>query len=282
MRLFEYELNARQILAEARVDSPGLCARLLVAHAAGLNKIQYIAHNDTELAPEKADFLQKLIARRAEGEPLAYILGHKEFHCFDFFVDSSTLTPRPETEMLVELALEVFPASKPVRFVDLGCGSGCIGLSLLSLRNYWRGILIDNSGAALAVTRRNQLALGCTNATILQADIFHLPLANSIFDLVVSNPPYIATAEKGLVMAETLAYEPHSALFSPCNGLAHIEAVIGAASFCLGVGGYVMLEHGAAQRNAVRDLMLKYGFCDLRLENDLAKLPRCIIGRKGA
>lgn len=279
MRLCEHERRAREILTKARVDSPGLCARLLTAHAAGLSKLDFILAGDRDMQPHKARLLEKLVGRRARGEPLAYILGRKEFYGLDFLVNASTLTPRPETEMLVELALEVLPAQKRVRFADLGCGSGCIGLALCHERPHWPGLLLDNSPEAARMARANRDRLG-SGAAILLADIFNSPLAAASLDLVVSNPPYIAAEEKKDVMAETLAYEPHSALFSPCHGLSHLKAAIAAASVCLVSGGFILLEHGAGQRPAVAAMLAESGFVDQRMENDLAGLARCAMARK--
>lgn len=279
MQLRQYELQARQILAKARVDSPGLCARLLVAYAAGLDKTGYILACDRELEPEQAKVLHDCVARRASGEPLAYILGYKEFYGINFIVNSCTLTPRPETELLVDLALSIFPEQQSVRFADLCCGSGCIGLTLAHMRCAWHPLLLDNSAGALAVCQSNQRNLACP-AAIVQADIFRLPLGNECFDLVVSNPPYIAESEKAQVMGETLAHEPHSALFSPHAGLAHLEAVITGAMRCLVPGGYILLEHGARQGKPVQKMLRDSGFTNVSQQNDLAGLPRCAMAQK--
>jgi len=279
MRLRDLELKARSILTKARVDSPGLCARLLAAHAAGLDKVTYVLAWDKELAPDQEQLFWDYTRRRAAGEPLAYILGYKEFYGIDFIINSATLTPRPETEMLVDLALSLFPENKNIRFADLGCGSGCIGLTLSHLRNGWYGILIDNSACALEVCNANRNNLNCV-AEVMRADIFNPPLAANSLNLVVSNPPYIAAAEKDQVMVETIMHEPHSALFSPCNGMAHIGAMIECASHCLAPGGHVLFEHGAAQAEAARDMLLCAGFVNLHQEKDLAGLPRCAMAQK--
>lgn len=278
MRLDEHERLARKILAEAGVDSPGLCSRILTAHAAGLSRIEYILSPDSCLSSEQEELLAELVARRSRGEPLAYILGFREFYSLPFLVSPATLTPRPETELLVELALEHAPKDGLI-FADLGCGSGCIGETLLSLRPGWTGALLDNSAAALAVAGQNAASLHCS-PLLVQADIFHLPFADSSLDLVVSNPPYISESDKGSVMAEVLAYEPHSALFSPANGLAHLDAVIKGSRRCLKSGGLLLLEHGAGQEAEVAALLAASGFTDIEDFRDLAGLPRCAMGRK--
>lgn len=277
--LREYELKIRKILTKARVDSPGLCARLLVANAAGLDKTAYILGWDKRLTQSQLDLLENNVKRRANGEPLAYILGHKEFYGIDFLVSLATLTPRPETEMLVDMALDLFPANAPLRFADIGCGSGCIGLALLCQRSSWQGLLVDNSLEALAICSANNRALNCS-AAILAADIYKPPFPPNIFDFIVCNPPYIAYSEKMEVMAETLAHEPHSALFSSDGGLGHIKAVIQAAAHCLAPGGYLLVEHGCKQAGAIENLLMAYNYVNIQFKNDLAGLPRCATAQK--
>lgn len=266
-------------LEKAGVDSPGLSGRLLVCHATGLDKIALLLAGNTEIDEAASARLDRLVERRAQGEPLAYILGKREFYGLEFFVDNSTLVPRPETELLVDLALELFPAGQAT-FADIGCGSGCIGIALLTQRPGWKGLLIDFSARALAVTAKNATknALKCA---IVQADIFALPLARNSLDLCISNPPYIAYAEKPLVMPECLAFEPHSALFSPNNGLGHLEAVINGASVCLKPGGWIIVEHGMAQAEPVKELLQGAGFASVNCRRDLAGLNRCTFGQKG-
>lgn len=276
MRLAECELEAAAILTRAGVDSPGLCARLLCAHAAGLSRIDYILARDQE--QKNGPCFRELVKRRAAGEPLAYILGKKEFYGHDFRVSPAVLIPRPETEGIVDLALKRV-REQNIFFVDMGCGCGCIGESLLLHRPAWRGILLDASLAALAIAKENATALGCS-PVFLGADVFALPLAAASVDLVVANPPYIAGEERPRVMAETLAYEPHSALFSPERGLSHLAAVIKGAGNCLKNGGAIILEHGAGQKNAVTRMLAEEGFCEIADYRDLAGLSRCAFARK--
>ena len=278
MRLEEHERAARRILAKAGVDSPGLCARVLACKAAGLDRISCILAAEEELAPDRAACLSGLVARRARGEPLAYILGEREFYGLSFRVSEATLTPRPETEMLVEEALRLCPQAT-LRFADLGCGSGCIGATLIHERPGWHGILADASLPALEIARANAERLGI-QADIVQADIFQLPFAASSLDLVVSNPPYIGRQDERLVMWETLAYEPHCALFSEKEGYAHLEAVIAGAAACLKSGGWLVVEHGDRQGSAVVEMLAAAGFGQIRDLPDLASLPRCALGQK--
>lgn len=281
MNIDQCEKMVKKILAKARAESPGLCARLLTAHAASLGKIQYILAANEPMPPRKAALLLEYAHRRANGEPLAYILGKREFYGLDFFVTPATLIPRPETELLIDLALASFSPEQPVALADIGCGSGCIGLTLRKFRPRWRALLLDNSMAALCVAERNAHLHGC-GAFFVCGDIWAAPLADCAFDMIVSNPPYISRAEIADVAAETLAYEPHCALFSPEGGLAHINAVCRMAARCLKDNGLILLEHGAAQRREVEKLLADTGFTDIRLENDLAGRERCAMARKPA
>lgn len=279
MRLCEHELKIRALLADAGVDGPGVCARALVAHAAGLSRINYILACDQELDIDKASTLNALVARRARGEPLAYILGEKEFYGLPFNVSSATLTPRPETELLIEISLRLLPLERII-FADLGCGCGCIGATLLKERPAWSGILIDSSLSALEVARANKSRLDIS-AILMAGDIFNLPLATGSLDLVISNPPYIAPSEIAMVMRETLAYEPHCALFSRPDGFRHITAVIAGATRCLKAGGMLILEHGANQAENVKELLQKSGFVEIHSYRDLAGIHRCASAIKG-
>lgn len=283
MRLGEYERRIARQLTEAGVDSPRLCARLLCAHALGLDKLGVALAPERPLAPFETARLDALAARRATGEPLAHILGTREFFGRDFRVTRHTLVPRPETELLVETALALLPA-KPLTFVDLGAGGGCIGLTLALERPMWRGVLLENSAGALAVARENAALLlpeGEGGPLLVRGDLFAAPLRARAFDLVVSNPPYIGEVERAGVMDEVLRFEPATALFSPTGGLAHLTAVIEAARRLLRPGGLALVEHGAGQGAAVRSLMAARGFVGVETRKDLAGLERCTLSRPG-
>ncbi|MBD5539051.1 MAG: peptide chain release factor N(5)-glutamine methyltransferase, partial [Desulfovibrio sp.] len=257
MRLGEYERRIAEQLTKAGVDSPRLCARLLCAHALGLDKLGVTLAPERTLDDAEAARLQALAARRATGEPLAHITGWREFFGREFRVTRHTLVPRPETELLVETALDLLPAG-PLMFADMGTGGGCIGITLACERPMWRGLLLENSRKALAMARENAAALlpgGETRLTCVQGDLFAPPLRSRALDLVISNPPYISEGERDCVMDEVLRFEPASALFSPEAGLAHLAAVCEAAIRLLRPGGLVILEHGAGQGGAVRGLM---------------------------
>lgn len=278
MRLREHERKITEMLAEARADSPGLCARLLICSVLHIPPEKYILHWEDELSPDDASRLLELARRRAAGEPLAYILGRKDFYEHTFIVSPATLTPRPETELLVDLALQRMPAGT-ILFVDCGCGSGCIGLSLLAQRPAWRGLLLDLSLPALRIASFNAAAMGLRPG-LLQADIFHFPIRAGEIDLLISNPPYIGREERDSVMPEVLAFEPHEALFSGNGGFCHIEALACAAMRLLKPGGLLLFEHGATQASGSREILKKAGFADMEEHCDLAGKPRCAAARK--
>lgn len=280
MTIAEHEREARRILTKARADSPGLCARLLTARVLGLDKTAYVLASQQEMPEAPARLLRDLISRRASGEPLAYIIGEKEFYGISFKVSVATLVPRPETELLVELALSLLPEGEPLTFADLGCGSGCIGLTLLRLRRRWRGLLLDNSSPALEIAKINGEKLQCS-ARLILGDMRKAPLAPAAFDLVVSNPPYIGEEERHLVMGETLAHEPHCALFSGSNGTAHLLAAVAAAHYSLKEGGLALFEHGAGQHEFMQMALQNAGFTHTWEEKDLAGIYRCSAAYKG-
>ena len=287
MRLKQYIDEATAQLTKAGVDSPRLCAEVLAREilggaAAGSARLFCILEAGREVEDEPLARLRALVAQRATGQPLAQIIGRKEFYGRDFAVTRHTLVPRPETELLVDTALELLPQA-PLHFADLGTGTGCIGLTLLAERPQWSGLLLDLCPHAVCVAAGNARLLGVQNrAMVLRGDMQRPPLKPEILQLVVSNPPYIAESERDMVMDEVLHNEPHSALFSENNGLLHLAAAINAAASALQPGGWVLLEHGAGQAKAVHDLLAKTGIFE-KIENkrDIAHLDRCTLARKG-
>lgn len=275
-------IHAGRRLAAAGVDSPQLCARLLVCHLLGVTRLELVQDKERTLSREQADALEQLLCRRIGGEPLAYLLGKKEFFSRDFHVTPDTLIPRPETELLVETVLDLLPKSRKLIFADIGCGCGCLGISLVLECSFWRGVLVDISRPALAVARRNASALRAdSNLVCVQADMRSAPLKPSSCDFLVSNPPYIAYEQTGQVMDDVLLFEPHCALFSPCHGTGHLQAVIRLAERSLKRGGMLFVEHGAEQGVRVRAMLDGSGFFrGIRTLRDLAGLERCTLAEK--
>lgn len=279
----------RQAVARLRAahdDSPHVCARALAQAATGLDRTGLLLAGNTPPPPDQVARFDALVTRRCHGEPLAHILGRREFYGRDFTVSPATLIPRPETELLVELALDHMrrleashDEGAPPRLADLGTGTGCIGITLLCERPCWQALLMDISPAALSIVRRNaQRHHVASRALCLLGDMLAPPLAPRRLRLLVSNPPYIAPDERPEVMPEVLLHEPHDALFSPENGLAHLRAVCRAARHALVPGGVLLLEHGWRQGPAVRDLLTASGFVSVASHADLAGHERCSQG----
>lgn len=246
-------------------------ARLLLAEATGFSQSAIIASQERALASEAEGRFLQFIERRRRGEPVAYIVGRKEFYGLDLVVNPAVLIPRPETERLVELALE-----RPFRSVaDLGTGSGAIALALKKNRPAARVVAVEASAAALVVARRNADRLG------LEVDYRHglwfAPLAGETFDLIVANAPYVAAGDPHL---EDLRFEPQSALVSGPSGLDAIREIAHGAPGHLAPGGWLLLEHGLGQDAQVRTLLQEGGLEEIRTWPDLAGIPRVTGGKR--
>ena len=270
----EWKIRATARLAGT--EAPAVVAALLICHVLGIDKVTLVAHSEEEVPPEAEKKLEALVKRRLAGEPVAYLTGRREFYGRDFLVDSSTLITRPETEHLVEAALEFFRDGETIRFLDLGTGSGCIAVTLAAERPLWKGTAVDISSGALAVAKRNAEANGVSGALeFLQADFtLPLPLAAGSFDLVVSNPPYISEEEYAGLDPGVRNFEPRSALVPGPEGLEHPRAVEAAARALLKEGGLLLMEHGYLQGDACRALCPDAYWKDMRTGRDLAGKDR--------
>jgi release factor glutamine methyltransferase len=264
-------LTAAAALGLQRID-----AQLLLLQALGrslADRAWLLAH-DTDELPEgqHAQFLQ-LCQRRAAGEPVAYIVGHKEFFGLDLLVDRRVLVPRPDTETLVEWALDILPPAGEPRVVDLGCGSGAIALAIKKARPAAKVQATDASAGALAAARQNARRLSL-EVEFRQAS--WLADAAGPYDLIVSNPPYVAEGDRHL---PALAHEPLGALVAGPDGLADIRVIVRQAPAQLHPGGWLLLEHGHDQAQAVRALLIAAGFRDVASRQDLAGIERCSGGK---
>lgn len=251
-------------------------ARVLAMHALGVNRAWLVAHDQDVLPEDSLQTLEALLARRLSGVPVAYILGEREFYGRSFQVNPATLIPRPETEHLVEAALARLPRHGAPRVLDMGAGSGCIAITLQLERPDCRVTALDISAAALAVARANGERLGA-RVEWLESDLFDA-VPDRVFEMIVSNPPYIASDDPHLGRGD-LRFEPALALASGAQGLDAIEAIIGAAPCHLVLGGWLLLEHGWDQSDAVARRLLGAGFEDVFLERDLAGHARVSGGR---
>ncbi|HXS21409.1 MAG TPA: peptide chain release factor N(5)-glutamine methyltransferase [Steroidobacteraceae bacterium] len=256
--------------------TPALDAELLLAHALGAARARLRSHPEELPAADAAARFLTLIERRAAGEPVAYILGRKDFWTLELAVSPAVLVPRPETELLVERALALQPAAE-ARVADLGTGSGAIALALASARLRWQVVATDISLEALAVARANAAALGLTRVEMVQGNWLECLRART-FHLLVSNPPYIA-AEDPALSGPALMCEPRSALVAAEGGLAALRAITRAAPHHLEPGGWLLLEHGATQAAAVAGALVARGFAQVRSHRDLAGRERMTEGQ---
>lgn len=260
--------------AGARID--GDDARRLLAHALQRPLAWLFAHGDEAVDADAQHRFETLLARRAQGEPVAYLTGRRGFWTFDLLVSPQTLIPRPETERLVELALERIGSQPGLRMADLGTGSGAIALALAHERPQAQVVAVDVSEGALAVARANAQALGLGNIEFRRGDWLQ-PLAGERFDLIASNPPYIADGDPHLA---ALRYEPAPALASGADGLDAIRCIVRDAPAHLHGGGWLLLEHGLDQGDAVRGLLQAAGFDGVETCRDLEDRDRVTIGRR--
>lgn len=267
----------------AGVDSPRLSVELLVAHALKCSRMQLRLDRDRTATDEELAAIENFLARREAGEPVAYILGRKEFYGLDFRVTSDVLIPRPETEHIVEKVESLYPADSRFRFVDLGTGSGILAVTLCTLFPQARGVAVDISPAALDVAEHNALQHGVGTQLLFQhADFKKTIFENERFDLVVSNPPYVTEDEFAEASPEVTSFEPTGALVSGIDGLNHIRAMLPRVSEILVPGGHLLMEIGYGQGGGLKKIMREQfsGFGDVTILQDLAGLDRVVFARK--
>ncbi|GLQ47054.1 release factor glutamine methyltransferase [Dyella lipolytica] len=251
-------------------------AEMLLIHVLDKPRSWLIAHASDELSSELAVAYAALVARRATGEPVAYITGHRGFWSLDLEVTPATLIPRPETELLVELALERLPRETPSKVADLGTGSGAIALAIARERPAAQVVATDVSVEALAVAQRNADRHRIRNVSFMKGAWF-IPLADQRFDMILSNPPYIESADPHLTQGD-LRFEPLSALAAGQDGLDDIRRIVGDAKHHLTTRGWLLIEHGWNQGEAVRMLLRNVGFADVFTARDIEQRERVSAG----
>lgn len=264
--------------ARARVE-PGE-AEWLLSHVLGRSRSWLVAHGDDDLDAAAAGRFAHLVARRVAGEPVAYLIGRRGFWQFDLTVTPATLIPRPETELLVELALDRLPGERAWRVADLGTGSGAVALALAFERPNALVVATDASAPALDVARRNAAALDLSRIDFRVGDWFE-PLDAERFDLIASNPPYIADGDRHLEEGD-LRHEPRTALASGADGLDAIRAIVDGSTSHLHPEGWLLVEHGWEQGEPVRDLMRSAGLLGVKTARDLENRDRVSLGRAPA
>ena len=260
-------------------DSPTerLDAELLLAAALGKSRSYLHTWPERIVSREAAETFAGFLARRRAGEPVAYILGQQGFWKLDLEVAPHTLIPRPETELLVEAALARVPA-RPARMLDLGTGTGAIALALASECPVWQVTALDRVPEAVALAGRNRERLGLANVQVLLSHWYDA-VAGERFDLILSNPPYIAADDPHLVAGD-VRFEPSSALVAGGDGLDDLRVIIAQAPEHLLPGGWLLLEHGYDQGAAVRELLAYHGFSEVASQRDLAGHERISMGRR--
>jgi release factor glutamine methyltransferase len=275
-RLLEW---TEDFLRKKGVESPRLEAQILLAHALECKKIDLYVRHDEEPPEDKRAAFREMIKKRAEGMPVAYLVGHREFYSLEFAVSPAVLIPRPETETLVMEALRWLKSREAPRVLDVGTGSGAIAVAVARQHKSARVTAVDVSSTALGVAAGNAQRHGVTDrVTFLEGDLFG-PVAGQFFDLIVSNPPYIAEAEFPSLDVGVRDFEPRSALDGGPDGLAFYRRIAAAVASYLAPGGTVMVEIGATQESSVRELFAA------RLEPgptfmDAAGRPRVVTAKR--
>ncbi|WP_242893529.1 peptide chain release factor N(5)-glutamine methyltransferase [Stenotrophomonas maltophilia] len=283
---FQPEPTLRQVVADASARLGGVDARheaeLLLLHVLDRPRSWLFAHATDPLAANDQAAFEALLARRVAGEPVAYLTGRRGFWTLDLEVDPATLIPRPETELLVELALERLPPDQALQLADLGTGSGAIALALASERPRAQVLATDASPGALAVAARNAARHDLRNVRFAEGGHdWYAPLQGARFDLIASNPPYIASDDPHLEQGD-LRFEPSTALASGMDGLDDIRRIVEGAQAHLRPGGWLLIEHGWDQGAAIRALFEATGFAEVQTVQDLEQRDRITLGRRPA
>lgn len=271
----EILIAATQALAGG--DSPQIDAELLLAHCLQRGREYLRTHPDSALEAGSLDQFQTLLRRRQEGEPVAYLLGYKDFWDIRLEVNSEVLIPRPETELLIEAALEISGNAGALSVLDLGTGSGAIALALANNRPHWQVLGVDISEGALALARRNAARLELKNVILAKGDWCQGLEAKS-FDLVLANPPYVAAYDNHLQQGD-LRFEPQLALIAEEDGYADLFAIIESATAVLREDAWLLLEHGYEQHASLAEKLVSVGYRDVEVRHDLAGHERVTQAR---
>ena len=281
MSIIQAQAAGAESLKSAGITDPRLEAGSLLAHVLHRDRTYLIAHGNDLMTGAQLERFRSLIARRAAGEPLQYIVGYQEFFKLSFEVTPGVLIPRPETELIVEAALELLDPEQSLSILDVGTGSGCIVISLLHELKNARALATDISASALEVARRNaQRHLVSERLTFVQTDSLSPIKTCAAFSLIVSNPPYIPARDIATLQREVRDHEPLTALVSGADGLDHIRALLRETPQLLQQNGYFILEIGFGQRDAVVQLVDRAVWDLFEVRKDLQGIPRTVVLQK--
>ena len=257
-------------------ESATLDAEVLLCHCLGKSRSFLRAWPDKSLSTEQAEQFWRLIKQRQQGQPIAYLTGEREFWSRSFMVSPDVLIPRPDSELLIEISLALFSPQQVGNMLDLGTGSGILGITLAAERPTATVTATDISPAALQIAQANARQLGVNNIRFLQSNWF-AAIADTAFDLIISNPPYIAADDPHLQQGD-VRFEPQTALVSPDNGLQDIRILADQARNYLKAGGHLLIEHGYNQLDAVQDIFNAFNYQQIATHHDLSGNPRVTSG----
>ena len=259
-------------------DSPRLDAEVLLAHSLQKNRTWLATWPDKVLVESDINQFNKLLQRRLCGEPIAHITGTREFWSLPLTVTADTLIPRPDTELIIEKILDMYPANTDITLADLGTGSGAIALALASERPHWKITATDQSANALEIAKQNAHSLSLVNVTFKLGNWFE-PLDGDTYDVIVSNPPYIPQGDPHLIQGDA-RFDPITALASGDDGLDDIRQITAQARHHLKKQGRLFIEHGYDQKSEMLDIFTKNGFKEIRQAHDIANNPRITFAEK--
>lgn len=265
------------------IPTPELDARLIFLQATKITDLEFAANPQATISPEQIDLIETLLRRRAKGEPVSRLLGEREFYSLPFKITDATLDPRPDSETLIDVALEqmnALPADDGVsrRVLDLGTGSGCLLISLLSQMPGWSGEGVDINPAAVAVARDNAKHLGLENRTVFYQSTWFDKVSGS-FDMIISNPPYIPTRNIEALSPDVRLYDPLVALDGGSDGMDAYRDIIAQAEKYLSAQGQIIFEIGFDQANSVKKILGEHNFTTIAVEKDLQGNDRIIVSR---
>ena len=279
MNLQNALFEANNILRENHIRSPNLDSEILLSKVLGKDRKYIVLNLDQYLEKKLYDKFKKLILQRLAGKPVAYIVGKKEFWKYEFDVSKNVLIPRPDTEIIIEEVLKIFKHKKKLNILEIGVGSGCVLLSILKEKTYFRGIGIDISKKCVELSRKNALKLDVKNRVkFFKSDIDNFFYGK--YDLIVSNPPYIKKQDLKYLELDVAKYEPKLALDGGIDGVSEIIKVIDKSSKLVKKGGKLILEINFDQGNRVKELLKRKGYYVNKVIKDFGKKNRCIVSTK--